>query len=153
MTSKERAALRGEANTLEPLFQIGKGGVTDAVVRQTLDAFNTRELMKVKVLLETSPETPRDTAAALAQATDSQVVQVIGGSIILYKINPELRKREAEKQKRRKEQQKAKKARAQAGAKAAKYAKPIAARAPGFAGNSARRSKPVAKRQSSIKSK
>lgn len=91
MTSKERAELRGQANTLEPLFQVGKGGVSDAVIAQTLEAFNTRELIKLKVLLETAPETPREIAEKIAVGTGSEVVQVIGGSMIFYKENPELR--------------------------------------------------------------
>ena len=91
MTSKERAELRGQANTLEPLFQVGKGGVSDAVIAQTLEAFNTKELIKLKVLLETAPETPREIAEKIAAGTGSEVVQVIGGSMIFYKENPELR--------------------------------------------------------------
>ena len=47
MTSKERAELRKQANTLEPLFQVGKSGVTEPVIAQTLEAFNTRELIKL----------------------------------------------------------------------------------------------------------
>ena len=60
MTSKERAALRAQANSLEPLFQVGKGGVNDALIAQTLDAFRSRELLKLKVLLETAPKSPRE---------------------------------------------------------------------------------------------
>lgn len=48
MTSKERAALRAQANSLEPLFQVGKGGVNDALIAQTLDAFRSRELLKLR---------------------------------------------------------------------------------------------------------
>ena len=66
MTGKERAAWRAKANSLEPEFQIGKGGMTDGVIRQTLDAFNTKELIKIKVLLESAPETPREFADKLA---------------------------------------------------------------------------------------
>ena len=90
MTSKRRAELRGEANGLDPLFQVGKSGVTDAVIAQTLDVFNTHELIKIKVLLDSAPEKPREIADKLAAATDSQVVQVIGGSMIFFKENPEL---------------------------------------------------------------
>lgn len=89
MTSKERAALRAQANGLEPLFQIGKGGMSDALVEQTADALRKRELVKLKVLLESAPETPREFADKLAQATGSDVVQVVGGSIVLYKENPD----------------------------------------------------------------
>lgn len=90
MTSKRRAELRGMANRLEPLFHVGKSGVTPAVIAQTEEVFNTRELIKLKVLLESAPETPREIAEKIAQQTSSQVVQVIGGSIILYRENPEL---------------------------------------------------------------
>ena len=90
MTSKRRAELRGQANRLEPLFQVGKGGVSDALIAQTNDALRVHELIKLKVLLESAPETPRETAEKIAAATGSQVVQVIGGSMIFYKENPEL---------------------------------------------------------------
>lgn len=90
MTSKRRAELRGMANRLEPLFHVGKSGVTPAVIAQTEEVFNTRELIKLKVLLESAPETPREIAEKIARQTSSQVVQVIGGSIILYRENPEL---------------------------------------------------------------
>lgn len=98
MTSKERAALRAQANTLEPLFQIGKGGMSDALVEQTADALRKRELIKLKVLLESAPETPREFAEKLAEATASDVVQVVGGSIVLYKENPD-KDNEAKKKK------------------------------------------------------
>ena len=90
MTSKRRAELRGMANRLDPLFQVGKSGVTPAVIAQTEEVFNTHELIKLKVLLESAPETPREIAEKLAAGTGSQVVQVIGGSIILYKENPDI---------------------------------------------------------------
>lgn len=99
MTSKRRAELRGQANTLEPLFQVGKGGVSDALIAQTSDALRAHELIKLKVLLESAPDTPRNIAEEIAAKTDSQVVQVIGGAMIFYKENPELRQKEAEKAK------------------------------------------------------
>ena len=89
MTSKERAQLRAQANTLEPLFQIGKGGMSEALVQQTADALRKRELIKLKVLLESAPDAPRAFAEQLAAATESEVVQVIGGSIVLYKEKAE----------------------------------------------------------------
>ena len=97
MTSKERAQLRGQANTLPAVFQVGKEGVTPAVAAQMLEAFRTRELLKGKVLLESSPQRPREAAEALAALTGSQVVQVVGGSMVFFKENPELRKKLAEK--------------------------------------------------------
>lgn len=89
MTSKERAQFRAQANTLEPLFQIGKGGISDALIAQTADALRKRELIKIKVLLESAPESPREFADKLAQATGSEVIQVVGGSIVFYKENPD----------------------------------------------------------------
>lgn len=102
MTSKRRAELRGQANSLEPLFQVGKGGVSDALIAQTADALKAHELIKLKVLLESAPDTPRNIAEEIAAKTDSQVVQVIGGAMIFYKENPELRQKEAEKAKKAK---------------------------------------------------
>ena len=55
MTSKERASWRAKANQLEPLFQSGKGGVSEALIKQTDDALRARELIKIRVLLETTP--------------------------------------------------------------------------------------------------
>ena len=103
MTSIERAKLRAEANGLDPIFQIGKEGVTDAVIAQIEDTFNTRELFKIKVHLETSPEGPKEIAAKIAEATGCQVVQVIGGTIVVFRINLILRQKAAEKKKRQQE--------------------------------------------------
>lgn len=86
MTSKERAKLRGLANTMESLYQIGKGGISDNVIKQTEEALTARELIKLTVL-DTSPEGTRETAEVLAAATNSEVVQVIGTKIILYRKN------------------------------------------------------------------
>ncbi|MGN1161335.1 MAG: YhbY family RNA-binding protein [Candidatus Fimenecus sp.] len=99
MTSKERAELRGQANTMQPLFQVGKGGISDALIKQTDDALTARELIKIKVLLETAPEKPKEIAQKLAEATNSECVGVIGGSMIFYRYNPELHKDEKKKAK------------------------------------------------------
>ncbi len=99
MTSKERAQLRAQANGLEPLFQIGKGGMSDALIAQTADALRKRELIKIKVLLESAPESPREFADKLAEATGSEVVQVVGGSIVFYKENPDKDNEEKKKKK------------------------------------------------------
>ncbi|MBO5291408.1 MAG: YhbY family RNA-binding protein [Clostridia bacterium] len=103
MTSKERAKLRAEANGLDPIFQIGKEGVTDAVIAQIEDTFNTRELFKIKVHLESAPESPKEIAQKLSEATGCDVIQVIGGTIVVFRINLILRQKEAEKKKRLKE--------------------------------------------------
>ena len=62
MTSKERAYWRSQANGMQPLFQVGKGGISDALIKQTDDALTARELIKIKVLLETAPEKPKEIA-------------------------------------------------------------------------------------------
>lgn len=102
MTGKERAAFRAQANHLEPLFQVGKGGMSDALIKQTNDALRARELIKVKVLLESSPITPRETADQLAAATGAEVIQVIGGVIVLYRESPELKEKALQKEKNKK---------------------------------------------------
>lgn len=102
MTGKERAAFRAKANSLEPLFQVGKGGMSDALIKQTDDALRARELIKLKVLLESSPMTPREVADELSEKTGSEVIQVIGGVIVLYRENPEIAKKLKEKEKAKK---------------------------------------------------
>lgn len=102
MTGKERAFYRAQANGLEPLFQVGKGGMSDALIKQTDDALRARELIKVKVLLESSPITPRETADELAKATGADVIQVIGGVIVLYRESPELKEKAEQKERNKK---------------------------------------------------
>ncbi len=103
MTGKERAKFRAAANGLEPVFQIGKGGVSDALIAQVEAALDARELIKIKALLETIPQPPKEMAQQIAARTHADVIQVIGGVIVLYRENPELREAEKEKEKRRKE--------------------------------------------------
>ena len=102
MTGKERAAWRAKANHLEPLFQIGKGGINDALLKQTDDALRARELIKLKVLLESSPISVRQAADEIAAATGAEVIQVIGGVIVLYRESPELKEKAAQKEKNKK---------------------------------------------------
>ena len=102
MTGKERAAFRAQANALEPLFHIGNSGMNEGVIRQTDDALRARELIKVKVLLESSPITPRQAAEELAAAVGAEVIQVIGGVIVLYRESPELKEKAAQKEKNKK---------------------------------------------------
>ena len=89
MTSKERAEKRAQANNMEPLFQLGKGGMSDALT--------ARELIKVKVLRDTSPLTPREAADRIAEATSSEVVAVIGGSMIFYRYSKKLHENKKKK--------------------------------------------------------
>lgn len=102
MTGKERAAFRAAANHLEPLFQIGKGGLSDALIKQTDDALRARELIKLKVLLESSPITTREAADKIAAAVGAEVIQVIGGVIVLYRESPELKEKALQKEKNKK---------------------------------------------------
>lgn len=88
MTSKQRAYLRSLANPLQPIVHVGKGGLTDTVEKQADDALAARELIKGKVL-ETAPDSARDSAEKLAQAVNAEVVQVIGRVFVLYRRNDE----------------------------------------------------------------
>ena len=83
LTGKQRATLRKEAAALTPVFQVGKGGVEEALIEATKNCLKVRELVKLKVL-ETSPQTAREAADALAEATGAEVVQVIGGVFVLF---------------------------------------------------------------------
>ena len=84
MTSKQRAYLKSLASTMDPLFQIGKGSVTPEVIEAISEAFNNRELLKIAVL-KNCIDDPRAIAEVVAERTRSQVVQVIGKKIVLYK--------------------------------------------------------------------
>ncbi|MCI7596801.1 MAG: ribosome assembly RNA-binding protein YhbY [Lachnospiraceae bacterium] len=84
MTSKQRAYLKGLASTLDSLFQIGKSSVTPEITAAIEEAFNNRELIKITIL-KNCLDDPRGIAQMLSERTHSQVVQVIGRKIILYK--------------------------------------------------------------------
>ena len=85
ITSKQRAQLRGMAAALNTELQIGKSGITENVVRQAEEALAARELIKGRVLPESSPMTSREAAEELARQTNSEVVQVIGSRFVLYR--------------------------------------------------------------------
>ena len=84
ITSKQRAYLRGLANSIPTIMQIGKGGIGENLIKTVSDALEARELIKLGVL-ENSMETPREVADALSEATGSDVVGVIGRKVILYR--------------------------------------------------------------------
>lgn len=86
ITTKQRAKLRGIANTIDTILQIGKGGIGDALVTQVDDALTAREIVKMKVL-ENSLYTAREAAQELAEKTNSDIVQVIGSKLVLYRRN------------------------------------------------------------------
>lgn len=99
MTSKERAQWRARANSLEPVIQIGKEGISDNLITQIDDTLDARELIKIRVHLETAPKTPKGLAGELAQALGAEVIQVIGGILVLYRQADE--EKIAEKRKKR----------------------------------------------------
>lgn len=88
LTSKQRAYLRGLANSYDSLFQIGKAGVTDTLIKQVEDALKKRELIKLNSL-ENCPNTPREVADEIALRAKCDVVQVVGRKMIFYKRNNE----------------------------------------------------------------
>ena len=84
MTSKQRAYLRGQANTLEPIFQIGKTGLSENLLKQLSDALEARELIKISVL-ETAPDTAKDLSIDISNSINTEVIQVIGNKITLFR--------------------------------------------------------------------
>lgn len=84
MTTKQRAYLKSLAMTMDPIFQIGKNSMTPELTRAVGEALEARELIKVSVL-QNCADDPRELAAMLAERTRSQVVQVIGKKIVLYR--------------------------------------------------------------------
>ena len=88
LTSKQRAYLRSLAADMETIIMIGKEGMSDAIVTSAREAISARELIKGKVLVETSPITPRDAAEYIADCINCEVVQVIGSKFVLYKRHP-----------------------------------------------------------------
>lgn len=86
ITTKQRAYLRGLANPLDPILQVGKGGITPNLVEQVKNALAARELIKISVL-ENSPIRARESAQTLADSARADIVQVIGNRFTLYKRN------------------------------------------------------------------
>ena len=86
LTSKQRAYLRSLANSAETILQVGKEGISENLIKQVDDALTARELIKGKVL-ETAPGFAGEIAAQLAEATGSEVVQVIGMRFVLFRRN------------------------------------------------------------------
>lgn len=84
MTSKQRAYLMSLASNLQPIFQIGKASLTPEVTEAISESFNKKELIKIAVLKNCFDD-PKEIAQTLAERTHSQVVQVIGKKIVLYK--------------------------------------------------------------------
>lgn len=86
LNSKQRAYLRGLANSIDTILIIGKGGMNNEIIKQADDALTARELIKAKVL-ETSDITPKEAANIVANSINADVVQVIGTKFVLYRKN------------------------------------------------------------------
>ena len=86
ITSKQRAYLRGLANELPAIMQIGKGGLSENLLKTFSDALEARELIKLHVL-ENSGESPKDMIQMLAEALDAEPVAVVGKKIVLYRAS------------------------------------------------------------------
>ncbi|MEF9983147.1 MAG: YhbY family RNA-binding protein [Oscillospiraceae bacterium] len=86
ITSKQRAKLRGMANGIDTILQVGKGGIGDALIKQVDDALTAREIIKMRAL-DNSPAFSREAAQEIAEKTHSDIVQVIGSRFVLYRRN------------------------------------------------------------------
>lgn len=96
MTSKERAQLKSQAMKLDSIFQIGKSSLTPQFTDAIKNALESRELIKISVLKNCGDD-PHELAEMIAERTGSQVVQVIGKKIVLYKLNPKKEKQRQQK--------------------------------------------------------
>ncbi len=89
LTSKERAALRAQANTLDTTLMVGKDGVTEALIAEADNQLTARELVKGKVL-ENAMLTPREVCDALCEATGADGISVIGTKFVIYRFSEKL---------------------------------------------------------------
>lgn len=98
LTGKQKRFLRSKAHHLDPIFQVGKGGVNENMIKQIAEALEKRELLKVSVLQNC--EDDRDTVAdELSNGAKAELVQVIGNTIVLYKESKENKQLELPKSK------------------------------------------------------
>ena len=84
LNSKQRAYLRSMAQSLDPIFQIGKSGITEEICNQLANALEARELIKVRVL-DNSGYTAKEAANEIAEAISCDVVACVGTKFVLYK--------------------------------------------------------------------
>lgn len=96
MTSKQRSYLKGLAMTMDPIFQFGKASLTPENTKAIAEALEARELIKINVL-QNCADDPNEIAQIVAERTRSDVVQVIGKKIILYKESKDKKKIELPK--------------------------------------------------------
>ena len=83
-TSKQRSNLRGMAQTIQPVTQVGKGGISENLLTTLSEALEAREIIKVSVL-NNNDDDPKDVAVELAQGLNAEVVAVTGKKIVLYR--------------------------------------------------------------------
>lgn len=88
LTGKQKRFLRSKAHHLDPIFQVGKGGVNENMIKQVADALEARELFKVAVL-QNCEEDKTVVAEKLAMGAGAEIVQIIGHTIVLYKESVE----------------------------------------------------------------
>lgn len=88
LTGKQKRFLRAKAHHLDPIFQVGKGGVNENMIKQVADALEARELMKISIL-QNCDEDKNNVAAQLAEGSGAELVQLIGHTIVLYKESAE----------------------------------------------------------------
>ncbi|GKU81343.1 ribosome assembly RNA-binding protein YhbY [Niallia sp. NCCP-28] len=88
LRGKQKRFLRAKAHHLNPIFQVGKGGVNENMITQIADALEVRELLKVSIL-QNCDEDKETVAAQLVKGTKSELVQIIGSTIVLYKESKE----------------------------------------------------------------
>mgnify|MGYP006302997075 CR=1 FL=1 len=86
LSGKQRSFLRGKANSMDPLFQIGKDGISENVITQVDDALEARELIKLRVL-NNSLYTAKEAANELVEACNAEFIQAIGNVLVLYRRN------------------------------------------------------------------
>ncbi len=96
MTTKQRAYLKGLAMNMTPIFQIGKASLTPEVTNAVIEALQARELIKISVL-KNCIDDPKEIAQVLSERSGSQIVQVIGKKIVLYKESKDNKKIELPK--------------------------------------------------------
>ncbi|MDR4226446.1 ribosome assembly RNA-binding protein YhbY [Bacillus mojavensis] len=88
LTGKQKRFLRSKAHHLSPIFQVGKGGVNDNMIKQISEAVEARELIKISVL-QNCEDDKNDVAETLVKGSRAQLVQTIGSTIVLYKESKE----------------------------------------------------------------
>lgn len=88
LTGKQKRFLRSKAHHLNPIFQVGKGGVNENMIKQISDALEARELLKISIL-QNCDEDKSEVAEVITNGSNAELVQIIGNTIVLYKESME----------------------------------------------------------------